>query len=121
MTAIAFSPPKHWEDWAGVLLGIWLCVSPWVLGFAGDDMTATQNAVLIGALLILAEMVILMAFRTWEEWVNVILGLWLVISPWALTVAATPLVAVDFVVVGLVVLGLAFYEMWDEQHHAHPA
>ena len=116
----AFSLPKHWEDWLGAALGVWLCASPWVLQFAGDDMVATQNAVLVGLLLIVVATVVLFAFRLWEEWINVVLGAWLVISPWVLNISPRAAVA-NFVIDGLLVLGLALYELWDVRRHTpHP-
>jgi hypothetical protein len=115
----SFSPPKQWEDWANLVLGIWLCASPWVLQLAGDEMIVTQNAVLVGFLLIVTETVTLVSFRVWEEWANVVLGAWLVVSPWVLGITALVPMA-NFVIVGLVVLVLALYEIWDV-HRAHPA
>ena len=118
MAKIAFSPPKQWEDMVGAALGLWLLASPYVLDYGG--MTAAQNAVVIGFLLIAAEFVILSFFRVWEEWINVVLGAWLVVSPWVL---GTALVAtVNFLIVGVLVLALALYEIWDERWHtARPA
>ncbi len=119
MSAIAFSPPKHWEDWVGAVLGLWLLVSPSVLEYG--EITASQNAALVGFLLIAIEFVVLsVAFRAWEEWISVVLGAWLVVSPWVLGAAWVP--TVNFVIVGLLVLALALYEIWDERwHSAHPA
>jgi hypothetical protein len=118
MSTIAFSPPKHWEDWVGAVLGFWLLVSPWVLEYG--EMAARQNAVLVGFLLIATEFAILSAFRVWEEWISVILGAWLVVSPWAL--GAGLVATLNFVIVGLLVLALALYEIWDERRHTpHPA
>jgi hypothetical protein len=118
MATIAFSPPKHWEDWVGAVLGLWLVVSPWVLEYG--EMAANQNAVFVGFLLIATEFVALSAFSVWEEWINVILGAWLVVSPWILGVALVP--TVNFVIVGLLVLALALYEIWYERRHtAHQA
>jgi SPW repeat len=118
MAKIAFSPPKQWEDMVGAALGLWLLASPYVLDYGG--MAAAQNAVVVGFLLIAAEFVILSFFRVWEEWINVVLGAWLVVSPWVL---GTALVAtVNFLIVGVLVLALALYEIWDERWHtAHPA
>ena len=113
MTKIAFSPPKQWEDMVGAALGLWLMASPLVLDYGG--MTAAQNAVVIGFLLIAAEFVILSFFRAWEEWINVILGAWLVVSPWVL--GATVIATTNLVIVGLLVLALALYEIWDERRH----
>ncbi len=45
--------PKR-EEWAGVVLGVWLLASPWVLGFS-HHLAATLNALLIGTILVLGE------------------------------------------------------------------
>jgi hypothetical protein len=39
-----------WQEWLNAALGIWLVVSPWVLGFAGL-VPAMWNAVIVGALI----------------------------------------------------------------------
>jgi SPW repeat len=118
MATIAFSPPKHWEDWIGAILGFWLFASPNVLQYG--EMAAAQNAFLVGVLLIVIEFVELTVFRVWEEWINVILGAWLVVSPWVL--GATLIATTNLVIVGWLVLALALYEIWDERRHtAHPA
>lgn len=111
MTATEFSLPKQWEDWCNWLLGIWLCLSPWVLQFSLEP-TAMRTAVITGILIILAEVVTLSIFRSWEEWINVVLGIWLLACPWILGISdATP--RTNFVIVGLLVLALALYEVWD--------
>jgi hypothetical protein len=116
-----FSPPKQWEDLANLVLGIWLCISPSVLQLAGNEMIVTQNAVLVGFLLIVTETATLVSFRVWEEWISVVLGAWLVVSPWVLGITALVPMA-NFVIVGLVVLALALYEIWDAHRHSpHPA
>jgi hypothetical protein len=111
MATIAFTPPRQWEDWASWLLGFWLLLSPWILHFE-DQTAAMQNSVILGFVLILAEVVTLSAFQVWEEWINVALGAWLVVSPWVLR-GVGPTAATDFVVVGLLVIALAAYEMWQ--------
>lgn len=30
-----FIDVREWEGWAGVVLGLWAIVAPWILGFAG--------------------------------------------------------------------------------------
>ena len=103
------SLPKQWEDWASWVFGMWLCISPWALEF-DLDAVPTRNAVVVGCLIILAEVVTLSIFRPWEEWINVALGAWLVISPWVLGIASTAAKA-NFVVIGALVIALAVYEM----------
>jgi hypothetical protein len=87
MAAVTFTPPKQWEDWCDWALGIWLILSPWVLLFEADT-TATRNAVTIGFLIVAAEALTLSVFRVWEEWINVALGAWLLVSPWALGIGS---------------------------------
>jgi hypothetical protein len=103
------SLPRQWEDWVSWAFGIWLCLSPWALQFDLDSVP-THNAVIVGFLIILAEVVTLSIFEPWEEWINVALGAWLVISPWVLGVAETA-ATVNFVVIGVLVIALALYEM----------
>src|SRR6202030_3932992 len=88
MATATFNLPKQWEDWTNWVLGIVLCLSPWALLFDKDSI-ATENAVVVGFLIILAEVVTLSVFEPWEEWINVILGGWLVISPFVLAITST--------------------------------
>jgi hypothetical protein len=118
MTAAQISLPKQWEDWCDWLLGIWLCISPWALGYDLEPI-ATQTAVISGIVVILAELVTLSVFRSWEEWINVILGAWLIICPWILGISASA-VRANFIVVGLLIMVLAFYEVWDARRHTTP-
>jgi hypothetical protein len=117
MTTRSLSLPKHWEDWANLVLGIWLLVSPWLLPGAGEEQVAMQNAVAIGFVLVMTQVATLVAFRAWEEWGNVTLGAWLVISPWALGIAS-PTFQANFVIVGALVLALSLYELWDVRRHS---
>lgn len=116
MPAPQFSPPKQWKDWCNWLLGIWLCISPWALQFDLDPI-ATQTAVISGFLIILAELVTLSVYRAWEEWVSVILGVWLMICSWVLGVSSSA-VRTNFVAVGLLVIALAFYEILDARRQS---
>ena len=109
MTQKKLSFPKQWEDWASWILGIWLTLSPWALFFENEP-TAVRNAVVLGLLIILTEVVELSVFRDWEEWINIVLGIWLVASPWALGIASTA-ARWNFIVVGALVLVLALHQI----------
>ena len=111
MAAMKFTPPKQWEDWCDWALGIWLMLSPWALHFAYDS-TATRNAIIIGLLVVLAEAVTLTRVQVWKEWINVVLGAWLAISPWVLNIASLAAKA-NFVVVGTLIAALALHEVWQ--------
>src|SRR6185503_7651336 len=45
---------EKWQDWASFALGLWLAISPWVMGYA-DHEAATWNAVGVGLSLALAS------------------------------------------------------------------
>lgn len=111
MPATQFSLPKQWEDWCNWLLGIWLCISPWALEY-DLEATATKTAVISGILVILAELVTLSIFQSWEEWISVILGAWLIVCPWIIGISASS-VRANFIVVGALIMALSFYEIWD--------
>lgn len=36
-----------WEEWGSLAVGVWLAISPWVVGFS-DIAAATWNAVIVG-------------------------------------------------------------------------
>ncbi len=111
MAATKFKLPEQWEDWCSWGLGIWLCISPWALHFDLDS-GATRAAVITGVLVILTEMVTLSVHRAWEEWFNILLGIWLLAAPWILEITISAVTA-NFIVVGLLVLMLAIYEIWQ--------
>jgi SPW repeat-containing protein len=113
MAQSAFSFPKQWEDWTSWALGLWLLLSPWAL-FFDNEPTALENALAVGALVIIAEIVELSVFRDWEEWINVVLGAWLAISPWALGIA-NGAARWNFLIVGALVIVLALYEIREIQ------
>jgi hypothetical protein len=109
MAQSAFSFPKQWEDWSSWILGIWLVLSPWIF-FYDQETRALENAVAMGALILVAEVVELSIFRDWEEWINVAAGAWLVVSPWVLGIASTA-ARWNFVGVGVLVVALALHEL----------
>ncbi|HWQ40317.1 MAG TPA: SPW repeat protein [Burkholderiales bacterium] len=44
---IAFFRVMAWEEWLNAAFGVWLAISPWVLGFSALA-SATANAVIVG-------------------------------------------------------------------------
>ena len=110
-----------WQDGLSLILGLWLIVSPWVLGFA-TLQAAMWNAVVFGVIVALLALAVLIRFRDWEEWVDMAIGGWLVVSPWVLgfTVAAggSAVATGNFVIVGLLVLATATWSLIGHHHRA---
>jgi hypothetical protein len=65
MAMTSFSLPKHWEDWIGAALGLWLLASPSVIPYGVP--AASQNAFLGGVLLLAIAFVEITTFRAWDQ------------------------------------------------------
>jgi hypothetical protein len=73
--------------------------------------------VISGILVILAELLTLTVFRPWEEWINVILGAWLIVCPWIVGISSSTAKA-NFVVIGALIAVLALYEIWTARRQS---
>ena len=107
--AKGFEPPRQWEDWTSWVIGIGLVLSPWSFMF-WPESRALENAVVCGFLLVFFEAVTLTVQRRWEEYANIALGAWLVISPFVLGISSVAARGL-FIVVGLIVIALAAMEL----------
>ncbi len=94
---------ERWQDWVSLVAGIWLFLSPWVLK-APLNGGATWSFCIVGAVIAIAAVAALAAYQLWEEWVDVMLGVLLIISPWALGFASTTTLRWNAVIVGVVVV-----------------
>lgn len=96
-------------DVGNLFLGGILIFSPWIFKFpAGIE---SRNPIIAGLVIAVLSIAALTAFAVWEEWLNLIVGLWLVISPWVLKFQGTTAMRAD-VVVGIIVAALAAAEIW---------
>ena len=71
---------KHWQDAVTALLGAWLVASPWVLGFQ-SVLVAAAVTTAIGALLVASSVEAMQMPQSWEEWLDVMLGIGLMLAP----------------------------------------
>ena len=101
---------KHWQDPVNLVLGLWMLVSPWVLGHQAET-NPTWNAVILGILIAAAALFALFRVMAWEEWVSVAFGIWLVISPWLLGFSALVAAMWNAVIVGVIVAALALWAL----------
>ncbi|MCA1598593.1 MAG: SPW repeat protein, partial [Chloroflexi bacterium] len=88
---------SRWVDWANLILGVWLFISPWVLGTiynrtrgAGNTYYNTSAASpgdfwwTGGAIVLVALWALGAPWARWTEWINMALAVWLFVSPWVL-------------------------------------
>ncbi|WP_101067341.1 SPW repeat protein [Roseovarius salinarum] len=112
MAEIVKTAKQYWADALNIILGLALIASPWVLQFASLN-AAMGNAIVIGALIALMGLAALVNFRKWEEWLSMVIGLWLIVSPWVLGVAGTAAATWTFVVVGVLAIALAAWSLYS--------
>jgi hypothetical protein len=110
MRIAAFSTPEAWEDWTTLVIGLWLFASPWTLQV--DDSRAAENFLVVGALVITFELITFYTLRVWEEWINIVLGAWLIVSSFAMSGFAP---VANAVVCAALLLVVSLYEMWDDR------
>ena len=107
---------KHWQDPVNALLGAWLILSPWVVGFA-DERIGVFNFVAVGVLLIAAAIGAIVVPKAWEEWVEVALGVWLMASPWLLGFAGNMVAMQNALFCGLLVTVLALWVLGTDDEY----
>lgn len=100
-----------WEDWLGVALGLWLVVSPWSLGYAESSAAGTMNALFLGTTLIFLEQLNLDVHDDLEEWLDMVAGAWLIVSPFALGFPRLGAAAINAIAVGALVILLAAWAL----------
>ncbi len=91
-----------------VILGIWLIISPWLLGYVSTQ--AYWNGVILGVAIGIIALIRLLGPRgaVWLSWINVILGIWLIISPFVLRVESAA-AHWNSVIVGIIVAIVAWW------------
>ena len=71
-------------SWINILLGVWVLISPYVLGFAYMHRP-TWNNIITGVIIAILAIIRTSTNRqpAWS-WMNTIAGIWLILSPFAL-------------------------------------
>lgn len=96
-------------DLYNLALAAVLFISPWF--FPHASRTAAIDLRASGAAIVCLSLAAILAFASWEEWANLVFGLWLVISPWLLGFAHTR--AMHFSIgIGLPIAFFSLLELW---------
>jgi hypothetical protein len=109
---------REWVlDFYKLLLAIFLFVSPWLFVYASGTAIADLRA--SGAAVAVISVAAIVAFAKWEEWALLLMGLWLIVSPWVLDFPHTRAMHLS-IGIGIVVSFLAALELWLAYDAAHP-
>lgn len=104
-----------------IAAGVWLIVAPFVLAYTGVT-AALWNDILIGlAIAILAWVRVAKPLQNeGASWTNLVLGIWLIIAPFALGYSATTAAMVNDIVVGIIVAALAAWSAISSRAYQPP-
>lgn len=94
---------KRWQDWANVLFGIWLIVSPYILGYTDTGTLAATHSYAIGIAVVVFAFAAIYRYYRWEEGINLVLGLWLIAAPFVLDFAHVEPAAWNHVATGILI------------------
>lgn len=113
---------NYWQDWANAIIAVWLFISPWVLQFGsgapaangaatpaalGAVQSAAWNAWVLGVIVFLVAVSAISRMDFWQEYVNIVLSIWIFIAPWVLGFVMLSSAAWDHWVVGVLIFLLS--------------
>jgi len=103
----------RWQDWVAIVLGCWLIVSPWQMEYTLHH-AATANASGVGVVLVVYNLIAVgRLVEQGQEIFNIMAGCWLVLSPYALDFSSESGATINAIAVGVAVVILAFWQLFD--------
>ena len=86
-----------------LLAGLWLIISPFILNYSNLGVSST-NAVIMGVIVGVLALVNLASYEAaWAGWINFLLGLWMIIAPFALGHSGIGTVVTNEVILGIII------------------
>ncbi|MCB0064312.1 MAG: SPW repeat protein [Caldilineaceae bacterium] len=93
-----------------VVLGLWLIISPWVFSYTADS-GALWNSIIVGIIVVIlaGTRVANVMQNTWLSWLDLVLGLWIIISPWVYNYTMSTGAMWNSVIVGVLIAALSIW------------
>ncbi|MBR0719522.1 SPW repeat protein [Bradyrhizobium liaoningense] len=109
---------RTWEDWCGMLLGALIVASPWFpiqqeLPLAGQQIIVL-NTIAVGLLVFGLAQLEYVALQRWEEVTTILVGLWLIVSPYVLGYSGEGFLRLYHTSLGVVVVLLGVLQLWQD-------
>lgn len=108
-----FNIHRTWEDYAGLMLGIVVLLSPWMAGQTAHSAAVTSASLTGLALIVVAGLEIMRLYR-WHEVATLLMGAWLFLSPFMLGYSQMSPLGPTHILLGSVIGMLASLEMWQD-------
>ena len=109
---------RPWEDWLLLALGLLICFSPSLAESCYNGAPAA-SAVIAGFIIIFVAQLEIVALSRWEEIINLICGVWILVAPFILGYSGN-LRLWHFGLGGLVVT-ITLFEFWQDQQKGDDA
>jgi len=118
---------QRWQDWVILVLGVWLFFAPFFMAYGSLSGAAAWDSYAAGAIATLfAASALWSPASKVEEWVNLVLGLWLVIAPFLIGFYASEATATwNHIILGVLIGGDAIWALASKPssgahvHHHH--
>ncbi|OPY96813.1 hypothetical protein A5906_00355 [Bradyrhizobium sacchari] len=109
---------RTWEDWSGMLLGALIVVSPWFPiqdqpAIIGDSIVIL-NAVAVGLIVFGISQLEYVALQRWQEVATILVGLWLIASPYFLGYSGEGFLRLYHTSLGAAVVLLGVLLLWQD-------
>ena len=115
-----FNTHRTWEDWCGMLLGLLIVLSPWFPTQSGHELVTGDrsnvllNTITVGILVFGLAQLEYIALQRWEQVAEIMLGLWLIASPYIFGYHADGLLRFWHSSLGGIVVLLAALQLWQD-------
>lgn len=112
-----------WQDGLITMVGLWLFISPVILGYGAQDAVALDavawNFILSGLAVVTISVLTLFWYRSWEKWADILIGVWLASSPWTMNFADMVSARLNAVVMAIIIVATALWMISDGRRPFH--
>jgi hypothetical protein len=115
-----FKLHRPWEDWFGMLLGVLIVVSPWFPMQASHEAVDAErsamilNTFVVGMLVFGLAQLEYVALQRWEEVGEIVLGLWLIASPFVFGYSDDTKLQIWHAILGGLVVLVGALQLWQD-------
>ena len=107
------SSASGWKDSIELVIGLWLLLAPLVLGFFNNPSAALVT-ILVATVVFFVSQLGIANQQPWEEWVNLIAAVVLIVSPWVFGYSSVAAATWNSVVCGGLLVLLTVLQMVEE-------
>jgi len=115
-----FDTHRTWEDWLGMLFGMLIVLSPWFPTQTSHEVVDADrsyvilNTFTVGIIVFGLAQLEYVSLQRWEEVAGILLGLWLIASPYMFGYSHDGLLRFYHSSLGSLVLLLAALQLWQD-------